>query len=76
MMRNQVHQVIDQVLDLRENLVGRRVPPEARQHFLAARREALLGVRVVVDHALQRLEQEAAEADTHAGGAQKIPVED
>jgi hypothetical protein len=75
MVREQLHKLVDDVLDLRSTLVGDRVPPEARRHFRTARKEALLGVRAVVDHALSRLEQSEQEAQPEAQGARSIQVE-
>lgn len=72
MVRAELHKLVDDLFDLRQAVVGDRVPPEARRHFLAARREALLGVRAVVDHALERLDRQEA----GQGPAQQIPVED
>lgn len=72
MMRNQAHMALDHLFNLGELLLGRQVPPEAREHLRNARREALLGVRAMVDHALTRLDEKPA----GSGGARSIPVED
>ena len=37
-------------------------PPEARKHMRTARKEQLLAVRVFVDHWIERLEKEPADA--------------
>lgn len=76
MMRDQAHKAVDQLFSLGEMLIGRRVPPEASEHFRNARREALLGMRLVVDHALAKLDEEAARAEEQARGPRSIPVEE
>ncbi len=40
------------------SLVRRLVPPEARRHLRAARREQLLAARAFIDHWIDRLERE------------------
>jgi hypothetical protein len=50
-----VHRLVDTLLDLRKTFLTRKTPPEAAGHFQAARREALLGVRALVDGALTRM---------------------
>ena len=46
------------------SLMDRVMPPEASEHFRNAGREQLLGVRSIVDHWIQRLD----EADSNAAG--------
>lgn len=74
MQKEQAHLLVDQLFAMRRTLMGDRIGPQAQAHFRTARREALLGIRAAVDHALTRLEQEAqAEAEE---GPQSIPVEE
>lgn len=40
------------------SLVRRLVPPEARRHLRAARREQLLAARAFIDHWIERLDRE------------------
>lgn len=47
-----------------KTLMDRVMPPEASEHFRNAGREHLLGVRSIVDHWIQRLD----EADSQAAG--------
>jgi hypothetical protein len=61
MMRDRIHHLVDNLFDFRESVLAYWRPPEARRHFRAARREALLGLRAVVDNAVTRLEKEEAE---------------
>lgn len=74
MQRTQVHLLVDTLLDLGQNLAKRHaMPEEARQHFRTARREALLGVRSLVDAAIDRLDQQAEAAEPER--PRSIPVE-
>ncbi len=40
------------------SLVRRLIPPEARRHLRAARKEQLLAARALIDHWIDRLERE------------------
>jgi hypothetical protein len=48
------------------SLMSRIVPPEASQHFRAASREQLMGVRALMDHWIGRLDAREHEAPTSA----------
>lgn len=74
MNRERLHSVIDLLLDMRESLVP-QAPKEAMAHFRNAKRESLLGVRALVDHALTRLEAEEQKAGAQAEGSKAIPLE-
>lgn len=81
MRREQVHMLVDVLADLGERWVGsHQAPPEAQAHFRAAKREALLGVRALVDHALAQQGTAgaggAAQAGPAGGGPTSIPVEE
>jgi hypothetical protein len=60
MRREQMHMVLDLLLDMGQKLSARPVPPEAKQHFKAAQKEALLGVRALVDKAIDRMDADPA----------------
>lgn len=62
MGREELHRLLDLALDLGQRLIERPGTPAARQHFTNARREALLGVRALVDASLRLLEEESAAA--------------
>lgn len=42
------------------SLVRRLVPPDARRHLRAARKEQLLAARAFIDHWIERLDREPA----------------
>jgi hypothetical protein len=48
--------VLDSIVELRETILEAVVPEEAQHHFRASRREALLGVKAVLDHSIERLD--------------------
>lgn len=78
MVREKLHRLIDDMFELREAVIGEKIPAEARRHFRSARKEALLGARAMIDHALSRLEkeeEEQGEESKSTGGPQTIPVE-
>lgn len=62
MRREQVHLILDAVLDMGERALHRPVSPEAGQHFRNARRETLLGLRTMLDEAITRMDQAPAAA--------------
>jgi hypothetical protein len=53
-------------------LMSRIVPPEASNHFRAAGREQLMGVRALMDHWIHRLEERA---EPRQSGREEIPIE-
>ncbi|HYF75496.1 MAG TPA: hypothetical protein VD973_00035 [Symbiobacteriaceae bacterium] len=59
MRREQMHMVLDVLLDMGQKLAVRPVPPEAKQHFKAAQKEVLLGVRAFVDNAIDRMDEDS-----------------
>jgi hypothetical protein len=61
MIRSQIHKIVDDLFDLRSSLLPCEGWADARAHFGSARRELLLGLRAVVDNALKRIENRAAE---------------
>ena len=50
------------------------VPPEATRHFRAAGREQLLGMRALVDHWIQRMENGDHNRETRVG-REEITIE-
>ena len=64
MRREEIHGLLDLVLDVGQKLVTRPEVPESRQHFRNARREALLGVRAMVEAAIARMDDEPATEGT------------
>ena len=71
MRRELFHRLVDELFDLHDNHPGIR---EAKSHFRSARREILLGVRSLIDTALEH-SKENDEKQSH-GGTRTIPVED
>jgi len=75
MRREQMHVVLDVLLDMGQRLLERQAPsPEARQHFKTARREALLGVRAMVDAAIERADR-PEEAPAASGRPTAIKID-
>jgi hypothetical protein len=70
MIHNQIHKIVDDLFDLHSAILPCRRFPEARGHFRSARREVLLGLRAVLDSALNRMEKKEA-ADQFV----RVPVE-
>lgn len=78
MNRAQLHRMIDLVLDMGESLMN-RAPVEAISHLRSAKRESLLAMRALLDHALARLESQGQkhpeQKDPEGEGPRAIPVE-
>lgn len=73
MRREQMHMVLDVLLDMGQKLAARQtVAPEAKQHFTAARKEILLGLRTMVDTALDRIDANSAAPQPSSPAAIKI----
>jgi hypothetical protein len=70
MLRDRIHHLVDDLFDLHGSPLTFWLPPEARRHCRAARREALLSLRAVLDNTVNRLEREEAE-DSFV----RVPVE-
>ncbi len=58
-----------------KTLMDRVMPPEASEHFRNAGREHLLGVRSIVDHWIQRLDEADSRAAGRSGGRETIEIE-
>lgn len=74
MQREIAHRLLDELLELRGSLQGSSQLAEARQHFLLAKREVLLGALALVDHALQS--GQVASGKDLPNAVKMIPVED
>ena len=70
MLRERIHHLIDDLFDLRDFLLPRGCRSAGRSHFCRSCREALLGIRAIVDDTLDRLEEEEAEESSV-----RVPVE-
>jgi hypothetical protein len=71
MIRHPIHRLVDDLFNLHSSLLPCKRFPEAHGHFRSARREVLLGLRAVLDGALNRMEKQGAE-DQFV----RVPVED
>jgi hypothetical protein len=56
--------VLEGLTDLHESMLTAVVPEEARRHFRSSRREALLGLRAMLDRSIDRLDEQA-NSDPH-----------
>lgn len=72
MNRERLHGLIDLVLDMGQSLRP-HAPKEAMGHFREARREGLLGVKALVDHALER--RRAEESGAQGEEPKAIPLD-
>lgn len=68
MQREQVHLLVDTLLDLVQRL---SMPPEAKAHLRTAHREVLLGVRAMIDTAIAGTVEEPPQS-----GPRKITLDD
>ena len=48
--------IMDGISMLHETIVKALIPAEAQDHFRSSHREALLGVRAVLDHSIEKLD--------------------
>jgi hypothetical protein len=53
--------IMDGISMLHETVVKALIPAEAQEHFRSSHREALLGVRAVLDHSIEKLDEHAGE---------------
>ena len=60
--------------DRSRKLMDRVVPPEATRHFRNAGREQLLGIRSIVDHWINRIDDSEASA-SDGGGRHRIEID-
>lgn len=52
---------MDGISILQETIVKALIPTEAQEHFRTSHREALLGVRAVLDHSIEKLDERTIE---------------
>ncbi|SFJ84520.1 hypothetical protein [Thermoflavimicrobium dichotomicum] len=71
--RQDLHHVLDLLLDMREKLKKDTIPDEARHHFKNALKEQLLGVRVCLDSWIEKLDQKEEVPEKQA---KKINIEE
>jgi hypothetical protein len=55
-----VEKILFNLSELRSTLLSSLVPEEAREHFLTSRKEALLGMQVLLQHAIDRCDEQIA----------------
>jgi len=55
--------VLDKILELQETILTALVPGDAQTHFRSSRKEALLGIRALLDHTIQRLDESASDGN-------------
>lgn len=69
--------IVNCLEDVKNIVVAKLVPEEARDHFRNAEKEALLGVRSMLDAAIERLnEDHSRKAGTGKKRSKQIPVEE
>ncbi|WP_010492354.1 hypothetical protein [Paenibacillus elgii] len=62
MRADKVTRLLDSLSEAHETLIADFIPAGARGHFLASRREALLGLRSLLDAAIDRTKEPTEEA--------------
>ncbi|GLI08227.1 hypothetical protein YDYSG_42570 [Paenibacillus tyrfis] len=63
MRADKVTKLLDSLSEAQETLIAECIPAGARSHFLASRREALLGLRSLLDDAIDRTKKPPGAAD-------------
>ncbi len=53
----------------------RHLAPEAKEHVRAARKEFLLGIRSVIDKAIEMTEEHEAHAEKHAAKGKRTKID-
>jgi hypothetical protein len=56
--------VVRDMLELRKTILSSFVPDEAHRHFRSARREALLGIKAILEHAVNQQDEQCATPPT------------
>ncbi|MCL6445120.1 MAG: hypothetical protein K6T83_16975 [Alicyclobacillus sp.] len=64
MKEEEIVKIVSDILKLRRTILAALSPEEARQHFNSSRREALLGVKAILQHAID-WHDEQAEGKAH-----------
>ncbi|WP_426449516.1 hypothetical protein ACP26L_31510 [Paenibacillus sp. S-38] len=78
--------LLDTLMELQEEVLNEAIPEQTRSHFRSARREALLGIRSLIDEAIERTQERPGGQGAAAQGPGKhrdahgtdgtIPIED
>ncbi|WP_088830968.1 hypothetical protein [Paenibacillus tyrfis] len=63
MRADKVTRLLNSLSEVQETLVAEFIPAGARSHFLASRREALLGLRSLLDAAIDRTKKPLGATD-------------
>ncbi|MBU7316813.1 hypothetical protein [Paenibacillus oleatilyticus] len=63
MRADKVTRLLESLSEAQETLISEFIPAGARGHFLASRREALLGLRSLLDAAIDRTKEPSEAAD-------------
>jgi hypothetical protein len=74
MDKENINEIIGNLLKLSNSLLGSIVPEEAKGHFRSACKEALLGVIVILDKANEKDKKNAAENMNHENHSHKIDI--
>jgi hypothetical protein len=59
-----MEKILSNLSELRNTILASFVPEEAKQHFLSSRREAYLGMKAILQHAIDRCDEHVS-GDTH-----------
>jgi hypothetical protein len=75
-LNNRYRALVENLFEIHEALLSKSIPAESRSHFCTARKEFLLGVRSLLDAAIEMGEcSERQPGKQKADGAQPIPIE-
>ncbi|WP_141431082.1 hypothetical protein [Bacillus sp. 03113] len=56
-MRNDIDlKIMDHLLEIHETIAAEFIPAKVQHHFRTSRKEALLGMRSVLDYAIEKLD--------------------
>ena len=53
--------ILDKILELQETIFTAFIPLEAQSHFRTSRKEAMLGIKALLDHTFQRIDEPNSE---------------
>jgi len=59
MKEEEIVKIVSDILKLRRTILAALSPEEVRQHFISSRRVALLGVKAILQHAIDWLDEHA-----------------
>jgi hypothetical protein len=70
-----MEKILDSLSEIRNTILASFVPGEAKQHFLSSRREALIGMKVILQHAIDRCDEHGSgNAYQEKHGGQSIEI--